>query len=158
MFPLTKWNPFKELSSLHTDIDDLFGRTFGRTGLPALFTEGYRYPAMDCAMKGDNFVVHVELPGIDPKDVDITVTGNLLTVKGERKLEKEVKEEEYLVREIGYGSFERTITLPHGVNADKVKANYVKGILEITMPAEAAIKGKKVPIELTEEHKKLKAA
>ena len=158
MFPLTKWNPFKELSSLHTDLDELFNRTFGRTGLPSLITEGYRYPAMDCAMKGDNFIVSVELPGIDPKEVDITVAGNLLTVRGERKLEKETKEEDYLMREIGYGSFERTITLPHGVNTEKVKAHYAKGILEITMPAEAAVKGKKVPVEVAEEPKKLKAA
>lgn len=161
MLPLVKWSPFRELTSLHTDIDDLFNRVFGRTerwtSMPSLLG-GFNYPSMDLVKEGNNLVVHVDLPGINPKDVDISVTGNLLTVKGERKHEKETKEEDYVVREIGYGSFERSFTLPAEVNPDKIKANYKNGVLYITMPAAEAIKGRKVQIETEEETRKLKAA
>ena len=87
-----------------------------------------------------------------------TVTGNLLTIKGERKLEKEYNNEDYFSREISFGSFERSVTLPVEVNADKIKATYKKGLLEIRMPAAEAIKGKKIEIETTEGHKKMKEA
>lgn len=160
MFPLMKWSPTRELTSLHKDIDELFNRVFGRTEgfMPSLFTERYGFPAIESVRKGGNLVVRAELPGVDPKDVEISVTGNLLTIKGERKMDEEVKREDYYMREIGYGSFERTLTLPEGANTEKIKANYKKGLLEITMPAEAVVKGKKVHIELAEEPKKLKAA
>jgi hypothetical protein len=91
--------------------------------------------------EGNDLITHVELPGVDPKDVEITVTGNLLTIKGERKLEKEYNNEDYFSREISYGSFERSVTLPVEVNADKIKATYKKGLLEIRMPAAEAIQG-----------------
>ena len=160
MLPV-RWSPFRELGALQKDIDEMWGRLMGKTelGLPHFrFEREYGFPAIEYARKGDNLVVHAELPGIDPKDVEINVVGNHLTIKGERKMDKEVKEEDYYMREIGYGTFERTITLPEGVNTEKVKATYNKGLLEITMPAEVAVKGKKVPIEHVEETKKLKAA
>ncbi len=159
MFPLTRWSPMRDITSLHRDIDELFGRVFGRTeGLvPSLFMERYTFPAIEFARKGDNLVVRAELPGVNPKDVDVNVTGNLLTIKGERRQDEETKREDYYMREISYGAFERTITLPEGVNADKIEASYKGGVLELTMPAEAAVKGKKVHIEV-EEPSKLKAA
>lgn len=157
----TKWSPFRDLTSVHRDIDDLFNRFFGRaekwTSMPSLLG-GLNYPAVNCVKEGDNLVVHVDLPGINPKDVDISVTGNMLTIKGERKHEKETKEEDYFVREIGYGVFERSFTLPVEVNPDKIKANYKNGVLAITMPAAEAIKGRKIHVETEEETKKLKAA
>ncbi|MGC2423495.1 MAG: Hsp20/alpha crystallin family protein [Nitrospirota bacterium] len=159
MFPLTKWNPARELGSLHREMDDLFNRVFGRAErwsmMPLL--GGINYPAVDVVKEGNDLITHVELPGVDPKDVEITVTGNLLTIKGERRLEKEHNNEDYFSREISYGSFERSVTLPVEVNADKIKATYKKGLLEIRMPAAEAIKGKKIEIE-TEEHKKIKEA
>jgi HSP20 family protein len=161
MFPLTKWNPVRELGSLHRDMDDLFNRVFGRAerwaAMPS-FIGGFTYPAIDVVKEGNDLIAHVELPAVDPKDVEITVTGNLLTVKGERNLEKEYKNEDYFTREISYGSFERSVTLPVEVNADKIKATYKKGLLEIRMPAAEAIKGKKIEIETAEEHKKIKEA
>ena len=165
MFPLTKWNPVRELGSLHRDMDDLFNRVFGRAErwamMPSMMPSligGLTYPAIDVVKEGNDLIAHVELPGVDPKDVEITVTGNLLTVKGERKLEKEYNNEDYFSREISYGSFERSVMLPVEVNPDKIKATYKKGLLEIRMPAAAAIKGKKIEIETTEEHKKIKEA
>ncbi|MHB8174152.1 MAG: Hsp20/alpha crystallin family protein [Nitrospirota bacterium] len=161
MFPLTKWNPSKELLSLHRDMDDLFNRMFGRTergfSMPSLIG-GFNFPAIDVIKEGNDLVAHMELPGVDPKDVEITVTGNLLTIKGERKLDKEYKREDYFSREISYGSFERSVTLPVDVNTDKIKAEYRKGLLEIRMPAVETIKGKKIEIETKEEPRKIKAA
>ncbi len=161
MFPLTRWNPSRDLMSLHRDMDDLFSRIFGRSErwfpMPSMIGD-INFPAIDVIKEGNDLVAHVELSGVDPKDVEINVTGNLLTVKGERKSEKEYKKEDYFSREISYGSFERSITLPVDVNTDKVRAEYHKGLLEIRMPAAEAIKGRKIEIETREEPKKIKAA
>lgn len=161
MFPLTKWSPSRELWSLQREMDDLINRVFGRgeRGMPFLASLGrYNFPAIDCVREGNNVIVHAELPGIDPKDVEITVTGNLLTIRGERKMEKKVEEEDYFLREIGVGTFERSITLPVDVNVEHIKANYKKGLLEITLPAQTALKGKKIEISMEEEPKKIRAA
>ncbi|MBI5191782.1 MAG: Hsp20/alpha crystallin family protein [Nitrospirae bacterium] len=161
MLPV-KWAPFRELDSLHRDLDSMFQRLVGKSEgwMPAfrLGGEGYGLPHTEIVRKGDKLSMHIELPGIDPKDVEIEVHGNLLTIKGERKMDKETKEEDYVVREIGYGTFERSFTLPEGVDTDKIKAGYHNGILELTMPAGKAVKGRKIEIETVEEHKKLKAA
>ena len=142
-------------------MDDLFNKMFGRTerwlSLPLMFGE-VNYPAIDVIKEGNDLVARVELSGVDPKDVEINVTGNLLIIKGERKSEKEHKKEDYFSREISYGSFERSITLPVDVNTDKIKAEYHKGLLEVRMPAAEAIKGRRIEIETREEPKKIKAA
>ena len=130
----------------------------GREAVPArIWFELGSTPALDYAIKGDKLVIRAELPGVEPDKVDISVTGNLLTIRGERKEEKEVKEEDYCIHEIGTGVFERTLTLPEGVDSDKIKASYKNGILQVTMPAAEIKKGKKVQVEV-EEPKKLKAA
>lgn len=161
MLPV-RWSPLRELDSLHRDLDEMFGRFLGgaEQWRPTLLwgEAGQGLPHTEMVRKGDKLSISVELPGMDPKDVDISVTGNVLTIKGERKMDEETKEEDFYMREIGYGTFERSVTLPEGVNLDKVKASYAKGMLEITMPAEKSVKGKKVQIEVAEEPKKLKAA
>ncbi len=153
MVELRRWTPLS-LSSLHKEIDDLFRRTFEEmTRLTPFFREGY-YPAVDCFVKDGKFWVRVELPGIDPKDIDLSVVGNQLIIKGSRKAHEEVKEEEYLMRELYYGSFERTVTLPEGVETDKIHAAYKDGILEISMPCESARLPRKIHIEVEGEKKK----
>jgi len=156
MFPLMKWTPTMEVSSLRRDMDELVERLFGHTekwpfgpGLGRM-----EYPAMDVTREDDNFIVRLELPGIDPKDVDVTITGNLLTVKGDRKEEKKVDEEDCYLREITAGHFERSLTLPVDINADMIKATYTDGMLEIRLPAEKAVKGRKVEIAVGHNHKK----
>lgn len=149
MLTLRKWSPFKELSTLHQEMDELFRRTFGSMGgLTRGFLREAWYPSIESYIKEGNFVIHAELPGIDSKDVDISVVGDQLTIKGERKASKEVKDEEYLLCEVCYGSFERTITLPEGVKTDKVNATYKNGVLEIAMPAEIAALPRRIPIEV----------
>jgi len=138
---LVKWNPFEEeLSSWHRDIDDLFGRFFGR---PELRLTG-GVPAMETYRKDGNYVMRFDLPGVDPKDLDVHVEGDVLTIKAERKAEE--KGSEY--RETFYGKFERAVTLPHGVKAEKISARYEHGVLELVMPLPVELAGKKIPIQI----------
>lgn len=149
MLEIRKWTPFKELSTLHEEMDELFKKTFGTMGgLTRGFLGESWYPSIESFIKKGNFVVHCEIPGIDPKNIDISMVGNTLTIKGERKASEEIKREDYLLNEVCYGSFERTLTLPEGVKADNIRANYGKGILEITMPVEKAALPRKVTIEV----------
>ena len=157
MLAIRKWNPFRELSTMHEEMDEFFKKTLGAMGglTRGFFAESW-YPAMESFVREGNLVVHAEIPGIDPKDIDISIVGNLLTIKGERKASKEVKGGEYLLNEVCYGSFERTLTLPEGVKADNIHASYKNGILEITMPAEKAALPRKVTIDIEGGSEKIK--
>lgn len=154
MVELRRWTPLS-LSSLHKEINDLFRKTFEEMGkfTPAFWRESW-YPVVDCFVKEGKFRVRVELPGIEPKDIDLSVVGDKLIIKGTRRPYEEVREEDYLMKELYYGSFERTITLPEGVVTDKIHATYKNGILEISMPCESAKLPRKISIEIEEERKK----
>ncbi|MBI3753292.1 MAG: Hsp20/alpha crystallin family protein [Deltaproteobacteria bacterium] len=161
MKTIRKWSPFGELATLHEEMDEFFRRAFGTMGglTQSLWGEAW-YPNVECFAKEGNLVVRAEIPGMDPKDVDISIVGNTLTIKGEKKAAKEVSKENYLLSEVRYGSFERTITLPEGVKADNMRAYYKNGILEIMMPAGKAELPRKVAIEVegAREEKVTKAA
>ncbi len=90
------------------------------------------------------------IPGVDVSQVDVKVSGNLLSIKGERKFEYHVPENQYLFTEVAYGPFERTVTLPDALKFDQVKAKYINGVLEITRPIHEGVLPKKVPIEITQ--------
>jgi len=90
--------------------------------------------------------VRADLPGIDPKKVELAIEGNRLVMRGEREEKEERKETDYLYREVAYGRFERAIDLPEGVDADTIKATYHDGVLEVTMKAPKGMVAKKVPI------------
>ncbi len=145
MRALAPWRPFTELSTLHSEIDDLFTRMFGEEeGWWARPFAGHVGPAIDSFMRDGEFVVRADLPGINPKEVELAVEGDRLTIKGERKVIHEGHGE--LVREVRYGRFERTMRLPAGVDANSVKATYHDGVLEVTMKAPKGLTAKKVPI------------
>lgn len=156
MKPLTKWSPFSELSTIRREFDELFNRffEFGGGWMPGLLRERV-FPIIESFYKEGKFVVRAELPGIDPKDVDISIVGNQLTIKGERKAEKDVRDEDYLLMERAYGSFMRSVTLPEGVDTTKVHATYHEGILDIAMACAEAIAPKKVTIEIGGPEKKV---
>ncbi len=157
MRALTRWDPFRELSHLHRDVDDLFKRSFGeRWGLGQWFRDMGEYPELECYTKNDKFYLKAALPGIDPKEVEINITGNRLTLSGERKEDKNVEKENYMLREMRYGSFERVLTIPEGVEADKVHAAFEDGILTLTAPVKEGVQPKKIPIEVSK--KGIKAA
>ena len=156
MRAIRRWDPLSELSTLHKEMDEFFKKTFG--GVALGHAKGALYPTIESFMKEGNIVVKADLPGMDAKDIEISVTGNLLTVKGERKTEKTEKEGEHFYSETSYGAFERTITLPEGVNADKAHASFRSGVLEVTMPVKAAALPRKVTVEVEGEKVGKKAA
>jgi HSP20 family protein len=146
---MRRWDPFSELREMQHDMDRLFDRFRGRDILVSETGYGEWMPSVESYMKGNDLVFKCELPGVDPKDVDVMVdeSGRQLIIKGERKTERGTKEEDYIYRELAYGSFERRFTLPEGVKTDQVKAKFTRGILEITVPAWAISKAKKIEIE-----------
>jgi len=103
-------------------------------------------PAVDVFEKDDKFVVKAELPGMKEEDIDVSVVGDALTIRGEKVAETEVDEEDYYRSECSYGSFIRSLPLPSNVNADKITATYEGGVLEISLPKVAEIKPKKVRV------------
>jgi HSP20 family protein len=148
MRALAPWRPFRELTTLHDEIDDLFSRFFGDDfAWMTRPTERFA-PTVETFTRDGDLVVRADLPGIDPKDVELLVEGERLTIKGERKAEKEEKNREYLYREVRYGGFERHVALPHGVDPDTVKATYHDGVLEVTMKAPKHLTAKKVEISV----------
>ena len=145
--PLTPWRPFGELSSLRREMDRLWENFFGERPLPRIWEREWA-PSLDVSETKDNFVVKAEVPGIDAKDIDISLTGDVLTIKGEKRQEKEEKEEDYHLVESSYGSFSRSVRLPAEVESDKIKASYKNGILNITLPKSEKVKAKEVKIKV----------
>jgi len=151
---LIPWRPFHELEELERRFEDIFGRSL----LPALWRrlptiERGWIPSIDVFEKEDKFVVKAELPGMKAEDFDVSVVGDTLTIKGERKAESEVKEEDYYCCERSYGSFSRSITLPSTVDAKKVEATYEDGVLEVTLPKAVEVKPKKISVTAKKKEK-----
>jgi HSP20 family protein len=144
MRALTPWRPFSEVSTLRSEIDNLFSRFFEDEEWFPRLAEHPVVPAVETFMREGTLVVRADLPGIDPKKVELSVEGDRLSIKGERDEVKESKD--HLYREVRYGRFERTLALPPGVDANSVKASYHDGVLEITMTAPKGMVTKKVPI------------
>src|SRR5262249_17429422 len=152
-------SPWRSLSAFRHDMDELMNRFFGdweREGTP-WFSFG-EYPRMESYVEGNTLVVKADLPGIEPHEVEITVEGNWLTIKGERKASQEQNREDYVHREVRYGTFARTIALPEGVKTEEVQASYRNGVLEVSIPLPAAMVPKKVPVEVQGEERKQLAA
>jgi HSP20 family protein len=153
---MRRWDPFDELRSMQHEMDRLFDRFLGGE-LPGGVTRVWT-PSIESYMKDGKLVFRAELPGVDPKDLDVSISEHELVIKGERKQEKGSKEENYVYREIAYGSFERRYELPEGVKTDELKAKFSNGILEVTLPALAITKARKIEIEVPkEEHKVIEA-
>ena len=149
MRALAPWRPFRELSTLHRDIDDLFKRFFGpeEEWLPTWGAAAFpSLPKVESFVRNGELIVRADLPGINPKEVELAVEGHRLMLRGERKTKEERKEKNYRYREVAYGRFERAVELPEGVDTDSIKATYHDGVLEVTMKAPKELAGKKVPI------------
>ena len=133
--------------SLHREIDRLF-EDFGR-GFPSLTRETARelMPAIDVTESDGEIEITAELPGLEEKDVQINVADNVLTIRGEKKAEKEDKQKDYHLIERSYGSFYRSLELPAGVDVDKIKAHISKGVLKVTVPKPAAKQAKKIDVK-----------
>ncbi len=147
-------SPFGELESLERRFEDMLGASH----LPFLMRRapwndiGWT-PAIEVFDKDDRLVVKAEIPGMKEEDIDISVEDNTLTLRGERKAETEVKEEDYYCCECSYGTFFRSMNLPSKVDADKIEANYEDGILEVTLHKAAEVKPKKVKVAAKKKEK-----
>jgi HSP20 family protein len=146
-FELTPWRPFRELTTFRDEMDRIWNRFFG--DWPS--TESFRgewAPSLDVSETEDTLVVKAEIPGMDAKDIDISLANDVLTIKGEKKQEKEEKDENYHRVERSYGAFSRTIRLPVDVQNDKIKANHRDGVLKITLPKSKKAKSKEIKIKV----------
>ena len=141
---LTKWDKLPVFSTFLDEINRVLDSFFNRE---SPYGTDWR-PVVDVAETDSDITVKVEIPGIDPKDVDISITGDVLTLKGEKKEEKENTGKCYHRVESSYGSFKRVITLPASVDVDKVTAEGKNGILEITLPKKEESKAKKINVKV----------
>jgi HSP20 family protein len=141
---LVRWDPIRELDSLQGDMNRLFDRFF-EAG-PANGTSRRWIPAMDLVETDDSLVLRGDLPGMTEEDIDIQIKDNVLTVSGERKSESEDKGEGYHRVERSFGGFSRSLTLPQGVDPEKVEAGFDKGVLEVRIPKPAEAKPTRVQI------------
>lgn len=142
------WSPRTELQTFGSD--PFFRRFFDWGDVDSLGANGERtwYPPMNLVEEKDQLLAHLELPGIDPKSVQVTLQGDLLVIQGERKDEHEETQGKYLKREHAYGSFQRSVQLPYPVQADKVKAQYKNGIMTIVLPKAEESVGRQIPVEV----------
>jgi len=151
MKALSTWHiPFRNLNTPR-EIDEFFSSFLGDWDRASLseraMPTGY-VPQSESYLDGNTFHIKTDLPGIDPHDVELTVNDNQLTLKGERKTAQEQTNGNRFQREVRYGAFARTFTLPEGVKAEEVQARYHNGVLEITVPLPAAKLPKKVPVQI----------
>ena len=147
MTNLVRWEPFRDLVSLRDAMDRLFDESFVRpAGSLALPSDGGAL-AVDMYDDGDNIKIKSALPGVKPDDVEINVTGDTLTIRGETKVEEDVEEENYIRRERRYGSFCRSFALPTPIVADKAEAEFEDGILTLTLPKAEEAKPKTITVK-----------
>ncbi len=145
MTVLTRWDPFRELQSLQNRMNRLYDEQYG--GQEAM-TTGAFVPPVDIYEDQHGIQLKMEVPGIDEKDLDIKVENNVLTVSGERKFEKEQKEENFHRIERRYGNFTRSFTLPNTVDTENIQANYDSGVLNIHLNKREEAKPKQIKVNI----------
>ncbi len=146
---LVRWNPWGNRMALRSNFDRLFDEFFAASPYPGTRGEnltGSWNPAVDVFEADATYVIKAELPGIDKKDISLDVSDGVLTLKGERKHENEVKEETYYRREMSYGSFQRSFRLPSDVNAENIKADFKDGVLRVEIPKPEARQPKQITV------------
>ncbi|MEA3417602.1 MAG: Hsp20/alpha crystallin family protein [Thermodesulfobacteriota bacterium] len=144
---LMPWRPFGEIGSLRKEMDNLWTRFFRETPSMGALTEEW-LPSVDISETGKNFIMKAELPGLDAKDVKVSLSGDLLTIKGEKKKEEEEKDEHHHFIERYSGSFQRSFQLPASVKGDKVEATFDKGVLKVTIPKAEEAEKKEIEIKV----------
>ena len=147
VWELTNWRPF-EFDRIREEMDRLWDSFL--EGRPVRRSEDGREwsPSVDISETKNDLVIKAELPGLDPKDIDISMNNGYLTIKGEKKHEKEEKDENYHLIERSYGAFTRSVQLPREVQSDKITASFKNGILRITLPKSEEAKKKEIKIKV----------
>lgn len=146
MAQLVRWNPAREMVSLREAMDRLFEESFLRPGSLGLGESMAGAPPVDMYETESEVVVKATVPGVKPEDIEVTITGDLLTIKGEFKSEEKTEKRNYLRQEHRYGSFCRQVGLPAGVNSDQAKATFEHGIITLALPKVAEAKAKTVKV------------
>jgi HSP20 family protein len=144
---ITRWDPFHNISTLQEQVNRLFERNFSANGDHSTLTAWA--PSVDVYETENELVIKADLPEVVEKNLDVRVENNMLTIRGERKFEQTVKEENYLRMERSYGSFGRSFSLPNTVDTQAIKAQYTDGVLTVTLPKRAESKPKQVKINVT---------
>jgi len=143
---LSRWEPFRGAATLQDQVNRLFSNVLDRSPEESSLTTWA--PAVDIYETEHELVVKADLPEVDPKDLDIRVENNLLTLRGERKFEKKVNEDNYLRVERAYGSFSRSFSLANTVNSEAIKADYQNGVLTVTIPKREEAKPKQIKVNV----------
>lgn len=153
MADITRWDPFRDLVSIQDELNRLFGRTYGaepRLGAAELTRAGATgswVPPLDVFETGDKLVVKVELPGIEPEAVEVSVEDSTLTVSGSREFQHETEEQNYHRIERRYGAFSRSLRLPQTADAERVDARFDRGVLTIEVPKREEAKPRRIEIK-----------
>jgi HSP20 family protein len=145
---IIRWNPYQELNRLQREMNALFESGVGRPDEDSPHVD-WR-PAVDIYEDRERYLLTAELPGIDPTKVDLRVEENRITVRGERKLEREDQKQNYHRLEREYGTFARTFTLPTTVDATKIAAEYKHGLLQVSIPKKPEVMPKQISVKVTE--------
>jgi len=143
-----RWDPFRGFGDFQNELTRLFEHAAGRQGPMAGAGERMWLPAVDVRETKDDIVLSFDIPGVSEKDIQLSITGDLLTVKGERRFEREQGDDSWHRVERVYGKFERTVQLAMPVATDKVKATYRDGVLEVTLPKAEETKPREIKIDL----------
>jgi len=143
---IIRWDPFRDLITLREKMNRLFEDAFTSRGEERDMVSSTWTPSVDIYENENALILTAEIPGIDEKDIEIKIENSTLTLKGDRKFEKETKEENFHRIERAYGSFYRSFTLPHNIDQDKIEAEHENGILKITMPKKGELKQRKVKV------------
>ncbi len=144
---IVRWQPFPELMSLRQAMDRLVGDNFISNVRPLGIFGGDMATLIDMYQTDTDVVVKTALPGVKPEEIDVTITDNTLAIKGKTKTEEEIKAKDYFYKERRYGTFNRLVSLPHGLNTDKVKTNFEDGILTLTLPKSKQIKPNRIKVK-----------
>lgn len=146
MSTLMRWDPSRDLLTMRSMMDRIVNEGFG--GQPAQWQRNSDSMALalDVAEENDTYIVKASLPGVKPEEIDITLTDNVLTIRGELKADEEIKEERYHVRERRWGSFLRSVTLPAPVEQEQIDANFENGVLTLRLPKSEAIKPRRINV------------
>jgi HSP20 family protein len=146
--PFTELTPFREFERMRRDMDRLWDSFL--EGGPRKRSEGRGewLPSLDVSETKNELVVKAEVPGMDPKNIDISLSDGMLTIKGEKKQEREEKEADYHLVERSYGAFTRSVQLPTEIQSDRISASYKNGILKITLPKSEEARKKEIKIKV----------
>lgn len=147
MHAISRYNRFRNFSNFQDQLNRLFESTRGGQADNSALTTWA--PSVDIYENENELVIKADLPDVNEKDLDVRVENNTLTVRGERKFEQQVKEENYLRVERSYGSFSRSFSLPSSVNTEAIKADYKNGVLTVELPKRAESKPKQVKVNVT---------